>query len=287
MCADPRTRGGECVRAFRAEPPPVPELPDVEAVVRALRRQAVGRRIRAARVFSPSTIRSPGPRAFARRVRGRTIRAVGRRGKYLLINLDHRWMMVAHLRMTGDFVVAVRGTPRPPHARVVFPLDGRELRFVDQRRFGHIDLVDITRPGALAAWKGLRQLGEEPLDPAFTLARFREILRGRRGALKPLLLRQDLIAGIGNIYADEILFQARLRPDRPVPSLRPAQLTRLYRAIRAVLGRAVERLSRYGRSEGDLSAVRGKGGACPRCGRTLRTARIGGRTAYYCAFCQR
>ena len=265
----------------------MPELPDVEAVVRTLRRQAVGRRITAARVLSPSTIRSPGPSTFARRVRGRMIRAVGRRGKYLLINLDGRLMMVAHLRMTGDFVVAPRGAPRPAHTRVIFTLDGRELRFTDQRRFGHIDLVDITRPGALAKWKGLRSLGDEPLDPAFTLARFREILRGRRGALKPLLLRQDLIAGIGNIYADEILFQARLRPDRSIASLRPAQLTRLYRAIRTVLGRAVERLSRYGRSEGDLTAVRGRGGTCPRCGRKLRTASIGGRTAYYCAFCQR
>lgn len=255
--------------------------------MRALRRRVVGRRIRGVTVQSPGTIRSPAPRAFARDVRGRTIRAVGRRGKYLLFHLDGGLMMVAHLRMTGDFVVARPETPPPPHTRVVFALDGRELRFIDQRRFGHIDLVDLARPGALAEWEGLRRLGDEPLDPAFTPARFREILRGRRGAVKALLLRQDLIAGIGNIYADEILFQARLRPGRSAASLRPAHLARLYRAIRTVLGRAVERLTRYGRSEGALGASRRKGGTCPRCGRVLRIATVGGRTAYYCAFCQR
>ncbi len=264
----------------------MPELPDVEAVVRTLRRGVVGRRIRAVAILSPSTIRSPAPRAFARRVRGRTIRAVGRRGKYLLIDLDGRLMLVAHLRMTGDFVMARPG-PRPAHTRVVFTLDGRELRFIDQRRFGHLDLVDLARPGALAAWEGLRRLGDEPLDPAFTLARFRDILRGRRGALKALLLRQDLIAGIGNIYADEILFRARLRPARSVASLGPARMARLYRAVRAVLRRAVDRLLRDGRSAGDLIEARRRDGTCPRCGRDLRTASIGGRTAYYCPACQR
>ena len=265
----------------------MPELPDVEAVVRTLRRRAVGRRISGVIIRSPGTIRSPAPPAFARRVRGRTIRAVGRRGKYLLFHLDGGLMMVAHLRMTGDFVVARPDTPAPQHTRVVFALNGRELRFIDQRRFGHIDLLDLARPGGLAAWEGLRHLGDEPLDPAFTPARFRELLRGRRGALKALLLRQDLIAGIGNIYADEILFQARLRPTRSAASLRPAHLTRLYRAIRTVLRQAVDRLTRYGRSEGALGAARRKGGTCPRCGRALRTATVGGRTAYYCAFCQR
>ncbi len=265
----------------------MPELPDVEAVVRRLRRQAKGRRIRGVRILSPSTVRSPGPRQFARRLRGRRIHAVGRRGKYLLFDLDGRLMMIAHLRMTGDFVVARHREPLPPHTRVVFTLDGRELRFIDQRRFGHFDLVDLTPPGALGEWVRRRRLGAEPLDPAFTPARFREIFRGHRGTLKPLLLRQDLIAGIGNLYADEILFQARLSPRRPAASLRPAQVTRLYRAIRTVLRRAIDSLSRYGRPAGRLLAARTRGGACPRCGRPLRTATVGGRTSYYCGACQR
>jgi len=265
----------------------MPELPDVEAVVRTLRRRAKGLRIHGVRILSPSTVRSPAPRTFAQQVRGRMIRAVGRRGKYLLIDLDGQVMMIAHLRMTGDFAVARAGDPYPPHTRVVFRLNGRELRFIDQRRFGHIDLIDLSRAGGMAEWARERRLGAEPLDPAFTSARLGEILRGRRGALKSLLLRQDLVAGIGNIYADEILFQARLSPHRRVTSLRPAGVRRLYRAIRAVLRRAIENLSRYGRPVGGLIAAREKGGICPRCRRVLRTTTVSGRTTYYCARCQR
>jgi formamidopyrimidine-DNA glycosylase len=265
----------------------LPELPDVEALVRELRRRVKGRRIRGVSILSPSTIRSPRPSVFARRVRGRAIRAVGRRGKYLLIDLDGRLMIAAHLRMTGDLEVARPGDSQPPHTRVVFALNGRELRFTDQRRLGHIDLIDLTRPGALAAWVRERHLGAEPLDPAFTPDRFRKILRGRRGALKALLLRQDLIAGIGNLYADEILFHARLSPLRSPASLGPVDLTRLYRAVRTVLQRGLTSLTRYGKTPGRLIAVRTKGGMCPRCRRTLRTATVGGRTTYYCPGCQR
>jgi formamidopyrimidine-DNA glycosylase len=263
----------------------MPELPDVEAVVRTLRRRIVGRRIDGVAVLSRSTIRSPTQAAFRRMARGRKVRAVGRRGKYLLIHLDGGLMMVAHLRMTGNFVVSRAAEPRPPYTRVAFALDGSELRFVDQRRFGHIDLIDMTRPGAVA--ERLGRLGAEPLDPAFTPPRFREILEGRRGALKPLLLRQDLIAGIGNIYADEILFQARFRPMRSAASLRPDEWTRLHRAIRTVLRKAVDALARYGHPVGVLMTARMRGGTCPRCGRPLRVARVGGRTTYYCATDQR
>jgi len=263
----------------------MPELPDVEAVVRTLRRRIVGRRIGEVTVLSRSTIRSPAPTAFRRRLRGRRVRAIGRRGKYLLIHLDRGLMMVAHLRMTGNFVVARWGEHRPPNTRVAFAFDGTELRFVDQRRFGHIDLIEMERPGAVA--ERLGRLGAEPLDPAFTLLRVRQILQGRRGALKPLLLRQDLIAGIGNIYADEILFQARLRPTRSAASLRPAEWTRLHRTIRTVLRKAVDGLARYGRPVGVLMRARIRGGRCPRCGRPLRVVRVGGRTTYYCASDQR
>ncbi len=212
---------------------------------------------------------------------------MGRRGKYLLLDLDGSLMMVAHLRMTGDFVVARPDEPRPPHTRLIFALGSRDLRFVDQRRFGHVDLLDLTRLGGLAAWEPLRRLGAEPLDPAFTLRRLREIFGARRSVLKILLLRQDLVVGIGNIYADEILFQAKLSPMRGIASLRPAEWARLYRAIRTVLGRAVDSLSRRGQPVGRLLAVRGRGGTCPRCRRTLRSAAVGGRTTYYCGFCQR
>jgi formamidopyrimidine-DNA glycosylase len=264
----------------------MPELPDVETVRRMLQRTIGGRRIGRVTVLSPSTVRSPAPRLFARRLRGRRIQAIGRRGKYLLIGLKGSLTLVVHLRMTGDFEVAPRTVPRDPHTRIVFSFDGSELRFVDQRRFGHMDVVPTAE---LQDW-GLARLGVEPLDRQFTLDEFRRILQGRRGAIKGLLLRQDLIAGIGNIYADAILFQARLLPARAVGSLRPADIARLHQAIRAVLRRATTGLSRYGKPVGPLGAflrARESGGRCPRCGRPLTVSRVAGRTTYACRTCQR
>jgi formamidopyrimidine-DNA glycosylase len=261
----------------------LPELPDVETVARTLRRETVGRRIRRVQVLSPSTVRSPAPGRFASRLRGRRIEQVRRRGKYLLINLEGDQTLIVHLRMTGGFASGRRTDPIHPHTRVVFSFDGDELRFIDQRRFGHMDLVHARD---IPTFAGLRRLGVEPLEEIFTLRKFRALLHGRRGTVKGFLLRQDVIAGIGNIYADEILFHARLLPWRPVESLRPAEATRLYRAIRTVLRRATARLSRYG-TAGEQLSVRRAGGVCPRCGRAFRTATVAGRTSYYCPACQR
>lgn len=204
--------------------------------------------------------------------------------------------MVGHLRMTGDFVVVARRERLRPHTRLVLGLGPRDLRFVDQRRFGHVDLIAAR---ALETFPGLRALGVEPLTPAFSLDRLRALIDGRRGALKGFLLRQDLIAGIGNIYADEILFRARLHPARPLRSLHSAQIRALHRSVRAALRRGIAALSRRGRpgrtrrgrrssvSEGDLIAVREKGGACSRCGGLLRVMTVAGRTTYFCPRCQR
>ena len=261
----------------------MPELPDVETVARLLRGSAGGRRVTRVDVLDRSVVRSPAPRLFARRLRGRRIRTIGRRGKYLLAYLSGGLIMVGHLRMTGDFVVVPRRTPRRPHTRLVLGIGGDDIRFVDQRRFGHVDLIPES---AVETFPGLRALGVEPLTPAFSLNRFRAMIGRRRGTLKALLLRQDLIAGIGNIYADEILFQARLHPARQVQTLRPAQVEKLYRSIRKVLRRAIAALSHRGRAVGDLIAVREPGGVCPGCGGPLRNATIAGRTTYFCPRCQ-
>lgn len=267
----------------------MPELPDVETLARSLRRTLVGRRIRRARVLSAGTVRSPSPDRFVRRVRGRRVAAVGRRGKYLLITLEGGLMLLVHLRMTGDLEIVPAREPPDRHTRVIFTLDGRgqagrDLRFVDQRRFGHMDLLPAV---ALEDFSPLARMGIEPLARAFTPAAFRDLLAGRRGTLKPFLLRQDVVAGIGNLYADEILFQARLHPGRRVESLRPAEVRRLHEAIRQVLRRATAGLSRSGRPVGDLLPAREPGGVCPRCGRPLALIRLGGRATYFCSFCQR
>lgn len=244
----------------------------------------VRRRIQKVKVLTRATVRSPSAAAFSRRLRGRQVTAVDRRGKYLLIRLSGELVLVAHLRMTGDFEVVSPHAERHPSTRVIFTVDRREVRFVDQRRFGHMDLVAAD---ALAGFPGVRSLGVEPLSDEFTRHRLRRLLAKRRGGIKSALLRQDLIAGIGNIYADEILWQARLHPKRAVTSLSGRAITRLHRQIRRVLSRATRALSRYGEPVGDLLEVRERGGHCPRCGRPLAVETVGGRTTYYCAHDQR
>lgn len=262
----------------------MPELPDVELVARRLQRAAAGRMIRAVRVLTPATVRSHSPTAFIRVLRGRRIEHVKRRGKYLLIGLNGGLTLVAHLRMTGDFEVVRTDRPVHPHTRVILNLGAHDLRFVDQRRFGHMDLVAAASIHRLPP---LQTIGVEPLSAEFTFAQFRSLLQHKRGTVKSVLLRQDLIAGIGNLYADEILWQAKIHPTCFVPSLGQMRSRRLYRAIRSVLANAVRGLSRYGRSGGRLLDVREAGAHCPRCGRPLRISTVAGRTTYACAFCQR
>lgn len=262
----------------------MPELPDVETLVRRLRRRVRDTRIRRVRLLTPSTVRHPDPEAFRRRLRGRSITDVRRRGKYLLFELTGDLTLAVHLRMTGDFEIARADAPVHRHTRVIFTVDGAELRFIDLRRFGHMDLLT---PAQLERFRGLRGLGIEPLDAAFTLAAFRALVETRRLGLKALLLRQDLIAGIGNLYADEILWQARLHPARTTDALHPRQIALLHRTIRRVLDRAIRHLSRYRRPIGVFLDAREHHAHCPRGHGVLRIARIAGRTTYYCPRCQR
>ena len=261
----------------------MPELPDVETLARMLHRRVRGMRIRTVVLLTPSTVRQPEPAAFRRRLRGRRITAVTRRGKYLLFELTGDLTLAVHLRMTGDFELARPGAPLSPHTRVIFSSDGRDLRFTDLRRFGHMDLLT---PAQRARFAGLRKLGIEPLDASFTSARFRELIGRRRLGIKALLLRQDLIAGIGNLYADEILWQARLHPSRSTDSLTEREIALLHRTIRRVLARAVRYLSRYRRPVGAFLDARERDGLCPRGHGPLRIERIAGRTTYFCPRCQ-
>jgi len=261
----------------------MPELPDVEILARTLRRRLRGKRIRRVRLLTPSTVRQPHPAAFRRRLRGRRIVAVTRRGKYLLFELTGDLTLAVHLRMTGDLEIVRATAPVHRHTRVIFSVDGAELRFTDLRRFGHMDLLTPAQRGR---FRGLRRLGMEPLDSAFTLPRFRDLVATRRLGLKALLLRQDLIAGIGNLYADEILWQARLHPAGRTEALSARQVALLHRAIRRVLDRAVRRLSQYRRPIGVFLDARERDGHCPRGHGPLRIARVAGRTTYFCPRCQ-
>ncbi len=286
---------------------PMPELPEVETIRRTLAPHLEGRTITGTEVMTPASLRGLSPEEFRSQVIGRAIEGVHRRGKYLLFNLGERLFMVVHLRMTGRLVL---DGPADRHTRVSFRLDsGTSLQYVDVRRLGGIYLLKMVvrgeevslpsgrpRPGR-AVPEGLLNLGPEPLSPSFSLDYLREGCHSRRVRIKALLLDQSFVAGIGNIYADEALFRARIRPDRRACDLQVTEVEALFEAVRAVLREAIEKrgttFSDYvdgrGRAGGfrEELAVYGRyGEACRRCGGELARAKVGGRTSTYCPRCQ-
>ncbi len=281
----------------------MPELPEVETVARDLRPRIVGAIIRGARCSWVRTLRTHEPDAFAQEVAGRQIEAVSRRGKQLVVELSGDAALTVHLKMTGQLFVVPADAPEDPYTRLVIELDdGREIRFRDIRKFGRVGLYPrdpatgqlVTEPGGEGVFAGH---GPEPLDDAFTLQAFRARLRTRKGRLKPLLVDQSFIAGVGNIYADEALWLARLHPLRSASSLHRPDERRLYLAIRSILGEAVARrgssVDDYTAPDGDgemqehLQVYQRAGEACPRCGRPIRRIVIGARSTHFCSWCQR
>src|SRR6185503_6520426 len=281
----------------------MPELPEVETVARDLRPRLVGATIVGARTNWVRTLRSQDPLAFADGVTGRSILAVGRRGKQLVVGLSGDAALTIHLKMTGQLFVVPTDTPEDPYVRLVLELaDGREVRFRDIRKFGKIGLYGrdpingelVAELGGAAVFAGI---GPEPLSDAFTLREFRRRLRRRKGRLKPLLLDQSFVAGVGNIYADESLWRSRLHPLRTAGTLRPPDERRLYEAIRTVLAEAVERrgssIDDYTAPDGDgsmqerLDVYQRTGEPCRRCGRPVKRIVIGARSTHFCSWCQR
>ena len=280
----------------------MPELPEVETVARDLRPRIVGATITGARSSWARTLRTHTADAFADRVAGRRVEAVGRRGKFVVVELSGGAALTIHLKMTGQLFVVPAATPVDPYVRLVVELeDGREIRFRDIRKFGRVglygrdaatgELTDEVGGGAFAA------LGPEPLDPGLTLRAFRLRLRRRKGRLKSLLLDQAFLAGVGNIYADEALWTAKLHPLRTVRTLRAPDERRLYEAIRRILAEAVERrgssIDDYTAPDGDgsmqeqLQVYQRTGEPCPRCGHPVKRVVIGARSTHFCSWCQR
>jgi formamidopyrimidine-DNA glycosylase len=281
----------------------MPELPEVETVARDLRPRIVGATIVGARCSWARTLRTHAPDAFAEAIAGRRVEAVGRRAKLVVIELSGDSALTIHLKMTGQLFVVPAGTPKDPYVRLVLELaDGRAVRFRDIRKFGKVGLYGrdpitgelTTEVGGAAVFASL---GPEPLDPAFTLREFRRRLRRRKGRLKPLLVDQSFLAGVGNIYADEALWTARLHPLRTAGTLRPPDERRLYASVRAILAEAVERrgssIDDYTAPDGDgsmqerLQVYQRTGEPCPRCGRPVKRIVIGARSTHFCSWCQR
>jgi formamidopyrimidine-DNA glycosylase len=275
----------------------MPELPEVQTVVDELQQRLAGRCFGPGATFNLArTAGYPAAETFATRLAGRCVTGARRRGKYILIDLDNGQLLVIHLRMTGNLHFAPSSAPASPYLRARLPLaDGEELRFADMRTFGRLYLGTADE---LATVIPLQQLGPEPLEEAFTLETLGARLAGRRGAIKPALLDQRVLAGLGNIYADEALFLAKIDPRRPANSLTDADLASLYAAIQTVLAGALANggtsfrnyLSTWGRkgtNQEQLQVFRRQGAACPRCGTPLIRIVVGGRGTHLCPTCQR
>jgi formamidopyrimidine-DNA glycosylase len=270
----------------------MPELPEVEYVARQLRAELVGRSAVAVEVRWPGAISAPDGAAFVAGVRGRRFVAVSRRAKHLLLTLDSGATLTVHRRMTGNLTLAPAGA-EPLYLRVRFTLDDeRDLIFSDPRKFGRIAL--LTHPELQAA---LADLGPEPLEDAFTTAVLAERLAGRGRALKALLLDQAVIAGLGNIYADEALFRARLHPLRGGTSLSLDEIAALRQGIRDALetglehggttfGRHRDVYDEAGTNVEHLDVYRRTGQPCRRCGTPIERIVVAQRGTHFCPRCQ-
>jgi formamidopyrimidine-DNA glycosylase len=271
----------------------MPELPEVETVIRGLAARLTGRRFTTLEQRR-ADLRFPLPLGLSERLLGRRLVGFGRRAKYILAGLDDDQTLVLHLGMSGRLLLD--GPPAGPHEHLTFGFDdGTVLRFVDPRRFGMLDLAPTA---GLEQHPRLAGLGLEPLADTFTGAALAKVLAGRLSPLKIALMDQRLVVGVGNIYASESLHRAGLSPRRMAGGLRPAQATRLALAIRAVLEEAIaaggSSLRDYVQADGELGffqdrfAVYGRAGLpCPTCGRPVSKLVQGQRATYWCSRCQR
>jgi formamidopyrimidine-DNA glycosylase len=273
----------------------VPELPEVETIRRDLSPRIVGRTITAVRITPDAVplIDGASPAAFERRLKGRRIERIDRRGKYLLFRLSGGLWLIVHLRMTGALLY------RDGHARaaadryvraVIALDDGTELRYADLRKLGTLRLVDTLEDV-------VGRLGPEPLHARFTAARLRQAIGRRKAPIKAVLLDQRALAGLGNIYADEALFAARIHPLRRADTLSEAENRRLHRSIRRVLRDALDNRGasfrdyvdgggRAGSHQFHVKVFRRTGQPCYVCGAEIERTKVGGRSTHFCPRCQ-
>jgi formamidopyrimidine-DNA glycosylase len=286
----------------------MPELPEVETVRRGLQRRLIDRRLSDVRVTGQRTVRRTSSGDLTNALEGATVQMIDRVGKYLIVGLDDEMRVMIHLRMSGQLLVASHEVPRPPHTHVAARLSDvgddqhdEELRFVDPRTFGEVVAYRFSDQEQVVPELG--RLGWDPLDQpdAMSPKRWHHALRGCRRQLKAFLLDQHVVAGLGNIYTDEVLHRARLRPDRRSDEVSPVQARRLLDAIHTVLNAAVDaggsslRDAQYVDVDGRVGGYQVHHRVVDRAGRwcvTCQRARIrrvvaAGRSTYFCPWCQR
>jgi len=277
----------------------MPELPEIETVRRSLKRVLKGQRICGVDIWLAKQVATHTPAEFRAATVGRSFEGFGRRGKYLILELDNRDRLVVHLRMTGQLFVTVPDKPRDGHVHVAFQLSGgKELRYRDVRQFGRLYLLGPEPFSEQQnAPRGLQNLGPEPLGADFGPEEFCARLTGRRAKLKALLLHQDFIAGLGNIYVDEALHRAGLHPERTASTLTEDECYGLHKAIRELLSEAIAYLGttfsdfrdgygRIGSFRERLQVYGREGEPCKECGTPLVKVRVAGRGTHFCPECQ-
>lgn len=267
----------------------MPELPEVETIKNELSPHIIGRSISGVTLLWEKMLRQPSPEEFYTRIQGKKITGLARRGKYLIFKLDSGDSLIIHLKMSGSLILSEDSLPE--YTRAVIHLDnGVSIFFRDPRKFGRIQLVEDESSVT-------KKLGPEPLEPAFTPEILAEKLKKRKAPIKAVLIDQALIAGIGNMYADEALFAAKINPLRPADSLSLAEINRLYKAIQTVLRDAIDgkgaSVSTYFRPGGEKGSAHShfkvthqKGKACPVCDTPIERIPIRHRGSYYCPKCQ-
>lgn len=266
----------------------MPELPDVEALRQYLEANALDRRISGVVVTDTRILADLTPARFSEALTGGRLNATRRHGKHLLARLDRGGWLTMHFGMTGDLAFYADAADAPPYSRVILDFaEGDHLAYTNKRMLGRVGYADDA-----AAFIRAEDLGPDALDPGFDLARFEALLARRRSDVKAALMDQSRIAGIGNVYADEILFQAGLHPKTRCDGMEPERVAELFRQMRRVLETAIARRAGSERfldrlPAGYLLPHRAKGGSCPRCGEAIDSLKVGGRTTCYCPRCQK
>lgn len=276
----------------------MPELPEVETIKRSLTPILVNRKMEEVTVNLPKLIKIPfsDAKTFEHILTGSTIKDIKRRGKYLLFHLDSDWILVIHLRMTGRLLYLKTDEKIEKHTHLIFTLDNDyDLRFHDVRQFGLIYLVHKDK---LSDIKGLTLLGPEPLGLDFSLECLKNAIKNKKQKIKPFLLDQHRIAGIGNIYADEILFQIGVHPEESIGNLSEAKIEELWFAIKDRLTKGIEfrgtsikdyvdGLGKSGMFQNELRVYGKSGEPCPNCGHLIERIKVGGRSSNLCPMCQK
>lgn len=267
----------------------MPELPEVETIKRDLERVVSKKKIKNIEISVGKLIKGLTAEELIKRIKGKTFKRVFRRGKYLIFSLSSGEYLVVHLKLTGQLIYG----GRDKRSRITFSLsDGKYLNFNDQRLFGEVRLVKEWEEVS-----GIKKLGVEPLGRDFTPSLFQKMLAGRKTKVKPLLMEQNFLAGIGNIYAQESLFRAKIHPQRPANKLKEREVKDLYSSLQAVLKEAVDKRGSSVDTYLDAKGERGgfdsclevygrEGKPCLKCGERIVKVKLGGRGTCFCPRCQ-